>query len=110
MKESEKLHIECVRKASSVNAELHQFLEDQIQKLEEKLKCPVCLMVVEEVPIFTCSRQHHFCAGCWEEMHKSGDHRCPVCRVALKNNPPNRHRCMEERTEELKQLKEKLHP
>jgi len=92
---------------SNANKELVLFLQDQIQNLEDVLKCPVCLKV-SEVPIYTCSFQHHVCGKCFSSLYQVHDQgtRCPTCRDSM--DRPVKHRSMEKMAEQLVKLYEKL--
>ena len=82
--------------------ELVEFLKKKIEKLEEELKCPVCLTTAEP-PILTCSNQHHICEDCWNNLTK-----CPLCREEYIEDPTQRHRYAEKDYKELQSMQEKL--
>jgi len=114
MHNSKMMHYELAKKGgtskstSSTNKELVEFLQDQIKTLEDELKCPVCLKV-SEVPIYTCSLQHHVCGSCFSSLFQvyAPMIMCPTCREYM-NLPPSRHRSMEKMAEQLHKLHEKL--
>jgi len=84
--------------------ELIKHIRDQIRSLEQHLQCPVC-KEVSQIPIFTCSNQHHICGQCWAIIKPQGV--CPSCRTNMQDPPP-RHRLMENMVEQLEQSQTKL--
>ena len=36
-----------------------------LEKLEEGIRCPVCLEVPSSSPVYTCSRGHLLCSACY---------------------------------------------
>ena len=76
--------------------EFLQFLERQIQDLEDELECPVCLEIASEAPIFKCEEDHLICSKCREKFV-----RCPVCRVKYPRGTCKRLRGAERQAERL---------
>ena len=52
--------------------------KEKLEKLEELLKCPVCLDTFREARILPCS--HEYCQACLEKLGQGGSLTCPTCR------------------------------
>jgi len=52
------------------------------EDMKKVLECPVCLIVPRKGPIYQCKHGHCFCATCQPSLKN-----CPMCRIALGNNP-----------------------
>ena len=92
---------ECTKPAlpdseTRASPEFLQFLERQIQDLEDELECPVCLEIASEAPIFKCEEDHLICSKCREKFV-----RCPVCRVKYPRGTCKRLRGAERQSERL---------
>ena len=49
---------------TGASPEFLQFLERQIEDVENELECPVCLEIASEAPIFRCEEDHLICSKC----------------------------------------------
>jgi hypothetical protein len=65
------------------HAGLEQFIDMQIDKLEQELECPVCFEPAT-IPIMKCEEDHLICSACRERVNE-----CPECRTP---HPPGPHR------------------
>ena len=66
-----------------------QALEDKsksmdklVEKLEEGVRCPVCLEVPSSSPVYACSRGHLLCSTCYRGHYST----CPCCRTRMFSN------------------------
>ena len=53
-----------------------------MNKLEEILSCPVCLVIPRDTPIYQCNNGHLICKHCYKKVENTTD-ACPVCKKAL---------------------------
>ena len=83
------------------NRSLVEFMNRQIQELEEELECPVCFVVTTTAPIYKCPEDHLMCRDCRPKLSK-----CPECRVGLKGLPYKKFRGAERQAERLLKLRE----
>ena len=84
-----------MRQSKEVPKRLVAFMDRQILKLEEELKCPVCLEVATTAPIYKCLEDHLLCRWAikkWSMLFHIQPYcricrpklsECPQCRVAL---------------------------
>lgn len=54
---------------------------NKMNKLEEILSCPVCLVVPRDTPIYQCKNGHLICKNCYKIVEISDA--CPVCKTKL---------------------------
>eukprot|EP00092_Neocalanus_flemingeri_P039282 GFUD01042768.1.p1 GENE.GFUD01042768.1~~GFUD01042768.1.p1 ORF type:complete len:332 (-),score=65.07 GFUD01042768.1:20-1015(-) len=73
LKEDSNIRQEESRVKYEVLEKKHKSLVD---KLQERIECPVCLEVPEAGPVFTCSNGHLVCFKCKNDS-------CPTCRVKM---------------------------
>ena len=52
-----------------------------VEKLQEHVKCPVCLEVPTSGPIWSCPRGHLVCQACFQGLKNV----CPLCRSRMAN-------------------------
>ena len=52
-----------------------------VSKLEERLRCPVCLEVPTTGPVYNCLYGHSVCSSCYTGYNSD----CPQCRVKMYN-------------------------
>ena len=50
--------------------------DDLVEKLGDRVKCPVCLEVPSNSPVYVCSNGHVVCVTCVRA-------KCPVCRTGM---------------------------
>jgi hypothetical protein len=51
-------------------------------KLEERVKCPVCLEIPTTRPIYSCPAGHSICSNCYRGEYSD----CPMCRTKMRRN------------------------
>jgi len=54
-----------------------------VAELEEKVECPVCLVVPREGPVPCCPHGHITCSPCLGKLRAEGRQECPTCRVPI---------------------------
>ena len=54
-------------------------LQSLVEKLEERVTCPVCLEVPMSGAIYSCPKGHLICASCFQGPSS----RCPICRTKM---------------------------
>ena len=53
-----------------------------IKKIKEHLKCPLCLNLMNDpVQVYSCL--HAFCKVCFDKLFRTGNNKCPLCKVPL---------------------------
>ena len=53
-----------------------------VEKLEEGVRCPVCLEMPTSSPVFMCPRGHLLCSICYKGPYST----CPLCRCRMFSN------------------------
>ena len=56
-----------------------KILESLENKLEERVRCPVCLEVPTSCPMYSCANGHLVCATCYQGSNSS----CSLCRTKM---------------------------
>ena len=54
-----------------------------VAELQEKVECPVCLVVPREGPVPCCPSGHIICSPCLGKLRTEGRLECPTCRVPM---------------------------
>ena len=57
-------------------AEIGHKLMNLTSRLEERVRCPVCLDVPTSGPVYACPKGHCVCSSCYQGFHSQ----CPLCR------------------------------
>ena len=59
--------------------------DEQSEKLQQLLKCPVCLNVPRKATLKSCERGHIICIACYTQLNPDEQNRktCPICRGKL---------------------------
>ena len=57
-------------------------LDNLVEKLEEGVRCPVCLEMPTSSPVFMCPRGHLLCSICYKGPYST----CPLCRCRMFSN------------------------
>lgn len=65
-----------LRKVKEELSRLTRKHEDLVEKLRDKVECPVCLEVPKKAPIYVCSNGHVVCEVCVRE-------KCPTCKSSM---------------------------
>lgn len=65
-----------LRKVKDELSRLTRKHEDLVEKLRDKVECPVCLEVPKKAPIYVCYNGHVVCEVCVRE-------KCPSCRSSM---------------------------
>ena len=84
---AEKAAEEAKQKNKIIKEARLEFLQHEITRLEQELKCPVCFDPCTS-PIYSCDAQHMVCSTCRPQLDK-----CPECRARYRNL--GRHRYAE---------------
>jgi hypothetical protein len=61
------------------NQKLKEKYNSLVCKLEERLRCPVCLEVPTTGPVYNCLYGHSVCSSCYTGYNSD----CPQCRVKM---------------------------
>ena len=61
------------------NQKLKEKYNTLVCKLEERLRCPVCLEVPTTGPVYNCLYGHSVCSSCYTGYNSD----CPQCRVKM---------------------------
>jgi len=54
-----------------------------VAELQEKVECPVCLVVPREGPVPCCPVGHIICSPCLGKLRAEGRGECPTCKVPM---------------------------
>ena len=54
-------------------------LKTLTEQLEERIKCPVCLVVPTLGPVYSCPQGHLVCSTCYQGPNSN----CPICRTRM---------------------------
>ena len=73
---------EALLKEKLVLEEKSKSMDELVEKLEEGVRCPVCLEVPTSSPIYSCSRGHLLCSTCYRGHYST----CPCCRTRMFTN------------------------
>jgi len=57
--------------------------EKLVKELQEKVECPVCLVVPREGPVPCCPHGHITCSPCLARLRRDGNMECPTCREPM---------------------------
>ena len=74
----EKKDEDLVMKGEAMS-EIKEKLRNLTSRLEERVKCPVCLDVPTTGPIYNCPKGHCICSSCYRGFHSQ----CPMCRTHM---------------------------
>ena len=77
-----KAKYEALVEEKLVLEEKSKSLDKLVEKLDEGVRCPVCLEVPTSSPIYSCSRGHLLCSTCFRGHYST----CPCCRTRMFTN------------------------
>ena len=61
----------------------HKKMKEVMAVLQEKVECPVCLVVPREGPVPCCPSGHITCSPCLGKLRAEGKLECPTCREPM---------------------------
>ena len=93
LKEKQAIQEEKSKMAASAEKEKQEIMKERdeakakyrslVEQIEERLECPVCLIVPREASVITCKEGHLACSSCLHKWVAGGRNECPYCRGEL---------------------------
>ena len=54
-----------------------------VEKMKEKVECPVCMEMPRKGPVPMCTNGHFICTPCLDKRKQDGKYECATCKVGM---------------------------